>query len=69
MSEAKKEKMRAIKAELDNLVANSPVTPENALSPEVMTECLRLKWATRDSNRNFIPTEIGKAMAGRKDEE
>lgn len=68
MSEEKKERMRSIKAELDNLLVNSPVSPESVLSAAAMQECLRWNWAKKDSGGNFVPTDLGKAMAGREGE-
>lgn len=68
MSEEKKERMRGIKAELDNLLANSPVSPGSVLSEAAMRECLRWNWAKKDPSGNFVPTDLGKAMAGREGE-
>jgi hypothetical protein len=68
MSENKREKMRAIKQEMDHLIKNSPVAVTAVLSTAAMRECLRLNWAQQDGAANFVPTELGKAMMGRKED-
>lgn len=68
MSEEKREWMRKVSEELNNLVTNNPVSPEGILSVDALQECLKLNWAKKDENGNFIPTELGKAMSGRKGE-
>lgn len=68
MSEEKKERMRKISAELKNLVANAPVAPGGVLDQDSILECLKLNWAKKDSNGNFVLTDLGAAMVGRKDE-
>jgi hypothetical protein len=67
MNEAKKEQMRKIIVELRNMVENGPVSAGEVIHPEAMQECLKLRWVAQDGNENYVATELGRAMAGRKD--
>ena len=68
MSEEKRERMLKINSELNNLVTHNSVPPEGVLYADAIQECLKLNWAKKDESGNFILTELGKAMSGRKGE-
>ena len=53
--------------ELHNIVLNYPLFAGNTLSHATANECVRRKWAKRDSNGDFLPTLEGfRTVAGQK---
>lgn len=45
--------------ELGNIVENSPVQPDDIISDRTADECQRRGWVTKDSNGNWVATEVG----------
>lgn len=67
MSEEKREKLRKTMEELRNLVAKGEVSPQAILDAVAMAECVHMNWAVRRAADSwYVPTELGKAMAGRE---
>lgn len=66
MSDEKRERMRKTMIELKNLIEQGAVSPRDILDPAAMTECVHMNWAARRALDSwYVPTELGKAMAGR----
>jgi len=49
--------------ELRNIALHSPLWPGDTISHATARECVRLGWATMDSDGNYCITEEGKRIA------
>jgi hypothetical protein len=51
--------------ELKNTISKSPMDPGEVLSQDSINECLKMNWVRKDETGFYVPTELGRAMAGR----
>lgn len=48
--------------EMANIVTNGPLWPGDTVSHGGANECVRLGWAVRDADGDFVATDLGRRM-------